>query len=120
MVVVVYQPNKWTHDLSDPNFIHSNKPMFLWLISFIQVVPAGEEVHWIRDMPWDRCGRTWHGRPHLKGRPCLVVRPCLAYMACWFQFLPECVPAHKNHNTTRGTLLVPKMCMKLVVYASRT
>jgi hypothetical protein len=35
-------------------------------------------------------------------------------------FSPKCVSAHENHNTTRGTLLLLKMCMKLVVYSSRT
>jgi hypothetical protein len=35
-------------------------------------------------------------------------------------FPPKGVPIHKNCNTTRGTLLVSKMCMKLVVYSSRT
>jgi hypothetical protein len=38
-----------------------------------------------------------------------------AHVACWFQFLPKCVPAYENDNTTRGTLLVLKMCMKLVI-----
>jgi hypothetical protein len=33
-------------------------------------------------------------------------------------FPPKCVPIHKNCNTTCGTLLVSKMCMKLVVYSS--
>jgi hypothetical protein len=33
-------------------------------------------------------------------------------------FLLYFIPAYKIHNTTRGTLLVPKMCMKLVVYSS--
>jgi hypothetical protein len=37
-----------------------------------------------------------------------------------FQFRLKCVPTHKNYNTTRGTLSVPKMCMKLVIYTSRT
>jgi hypothetical protein len=32
----------------------------------------------------------------------------------------QCVHVHKNCNTTRGTLFVSKMCMKLVVYSSRT
>jgi hypothetical protein len=65
-------------------------------------------------------------RPHLAGlaapagRPCLVVRLCIAYVACWFQLFPKCVPTHKNHNSTLGTLLVSKISMKLVVYASRT
>jgi hypothetical protein len=35
-------------------------------------------------------------------------------------FPPKRVPIHENCNTTRGTLLVSKMCMKLVVYSSRT
>jgi hypothetical protein len=60
------------------------------------------------------------GRPHLQGRPDQVVQSCLAHVACWFQFLPKCVPTHENHNTTRGTLLVLKMCMNLAVYSSRT
>jgi hypothetical protein len=80
----------------------------------------------------DRCGRTWQGQPHLQGwphlpglphlqgRPCLVVPPCLARVARWLHFPPKCVPVHKNCNTTRGTLLVSKICVKLVVYSSRT
>jgi hypothetical protein len=59
-------------------------------------------------------------RPHLQGRPCLVVRPCLAHLARWFQLFPKCVPAHENHNTTCGTLLVLKMFMKLAIYFSLT
>jgi hypothetical protein len=54
------------------------------------------------------------------GRPCLVVGQCLARVVRWFLFSPKCVPVHKNCNTTHGTLLVSKMCMKLVVYPSRT
>jgi hypothetical protein len=83
-------------------------------------------VTWTRGVPRGRCGHTGQGRPHLpgrphlQGRPCLVVRSCLARVARWFHFPPKCVPAHKNHNTTCGTLLVPKICIKLVVYASRT
>jgi hypothetical protein len=30
------------------------------------------------------------------------------------------VPTYEIHNTTCGTLLVLKMCMKLVIYSSRT
>jgi hypothetical protein len=83
-------------------------------------------VCWTRHEPRGRCDRTWQGWPHLlshlhlQGQPCLVVRPCLACVAHWFQFLPKYVLAHENHNTTCGTLFVQKMCMKLVVYASRT
>jgi hypothetical protein len=53
------------------------------------------------------------GRPHLQGRSCLVVWSCLARVVCWSQFLPKCVPTYENHNTTRGTLLVLKICMNL-------
>jgi hypothetical protein len=35
-------------DPSDRYLLHSIKPMFPWWISFIQVVPAGEAVHWTR------------------------------------------------------------------------
>jgi hypothetical protein len=101
-------------DPSDPNLLHSIKPTFPSWISFIQVVLANEEVHWTRHKPRGRAGRN------SQGRPCLVVRPCLARVACCFQFLPKCVPAYEIHNITRGTLLVMKMCMKLVVYSSRT
>jgi hypothetical protein len=34
-------------------------------------------------------------------------------------FYPKCVPASKNTNTTRGTLLVLKTCMKLVICLPR-
>jgi hypothetical protein len=61
-----------------------------------------------------QCSRTW------QGRPCLVVRPCLACEARWFHLPPKFVPDHKNCNTTHGTLFVSKVCMKLVVYSSRT
>jgi hypothetical protein len=33
---------------------------------------------------------------------------------------PKCKPAYENLNTTRGTLLVLRMCMKLVIFSSRT
>jgi hypothetical protein len=45
-------------DPSDPNLIHWIKPTFPWWISFIQVVPAGEEVHWTRHEPRGRAGRN--------------------------------------------------------------
>jgi hypothetical protein len=35
-------------------------------------------------------------------------------------FPPKCVPVHKNCYPTHGTSLVPKMCMKIIVYCSRT
>jgi hypothetical protein len=62
---------------------------------------------------WER-GCPGQGRATGQGRP------CLARVSRWFQFLQKYVPAHENHNTTRGTLLVLKMCMKLVIYSSRT
>jgi hypothetical protein len=40
-------------------------------------------------------------------------------VARWLLFIPKCVPASKNTNTTRGTLLVLKICMKLVIYPPR-
>jgi hypothetical protein len=89
-------------------------------------VHVGKEVFGTEDVARGRCDRTWQGRPHLQGRshlpgwPCLVVRPCLARVARWLHFPPKCVPIHKNCNTTRGTLLVSKICMKLAVYSSRT
>jgi hypothetical protein len=67
-------------------------------------------------VPRGKANGTKHCRPHLQGQPCLVVRPCLARVARWSQFLRKCVSAYENHNTTRGTLLVLKMCMKLVIY----
>jgi hypothetical protein len=60
------------------------------------------------------------GWPNLQGPPDQVVRPCLGHVARWFQFLPKCVSAYEIHNTTRETLLVLEMCMKLVIYSSRT
>jgi hypothetical protein len=36
------------------------------------------------------------------------------------KFSQKCVPTYKIHNTTRGTLLVIKMCTKLVVYSSHS
>jgi hypothetical protein len=82
-------------------------------------VHAKKKVFGTEDMARGRCGRTWQGRPHLQGQPFLGVRLCLARVARWFHFPPKCVPVHNNCNTTRGTLLVSKMCMKLV-YSSRT
>jgi hypothetical protein len=64
----------------------------------------------------------WHGAGAAApaGPACLVVRPCLARVARWFLSPLKCVPIHKNYNITHGTLLVSKMCMKLVVYSSQT
>jgi hypothetical protein len=93
---------------------------------FPQVVLEGEVVLRTRDAPRGRAGHTKQGRPHLPGRPrlqgwsFLVVRPCLARVVCWSQFLPKCIPTYENHNTTHGTLLVLKMCMKFVINSSRT
>jgi hypothetical protein len=98
-------------DPSDHNFIHSIELTLPWSISFMQVVHAGIGTE---DVARGRCGCTW------QGWSCLVVRACLARVACWSPPPPECVLIHENCNTTRGTLLVPKMCMKLVVYSSRT
>jgi hypothetical protein len=33
-------------------------------------------------------------------------------------FIPKCVSASKNTNTTHGTLLVLKLCMKIIIYPS--
>jgi hypothetical protein len=98
-------------DPSDHNFIHSIKPM----IDLVHPSCARREGS-VRE----RGRGTGQGRPHLQGRSCLLVRPCLARVARWLHFFPKCVPVHKICNTTRGTLLVSKMCMKLVVYSSRT
>jgi hypothetical protein len=60
-----------------------------------------------------RCNRTYRaGLAWWCGRAWLV----------WHvgSFPPKCVSVHENCNTTHGTLLVQKMCMKLVVYSSRT
>jgi hypothetical protein len=54
----------------------------------------------------------WSSRTSRAGHTCLV------WLGDSFLF-PKCVPASKNTNTTRGTLLVLKTCMKLVVYPPR-
>jgi hypothetical protein len=43
-------------------------------------------------------------------------RPHLPSMAQLLIFIPKCIPAIKNTHATRGTLLVWKTCMKLVIY----
>jgi hypothetical protein len=43
-----------------------------------------------------------------------------AHVACWSQILPKCVHAYEIHKKTHGTLLVLRMCIKLVIYSSRT
>jgi hypothetical protein len=58
-------------------------------------------------------------RPHQQGQPHLLVRPHLPGVALWLIFIPKCIPTSKNTNTTRGTLLVLKTCMKLVIYPPR-
>jgi hypothetical protein len=113
-------------DPSDHNFIHSIKPTFPRSISFIQVVHAGKDLIGTEDVVRGQvrphlAGPATPARPsHLQGWPCLVVRPCLPRVARWFHFPPKCVHIHKNCNTSRGTLLVSKMCMKLFVYSSQT
>jgi hypothetical protein len=71
---------------------------------------------------WLWCGRTWpsaagpgQARPAL--HRCFGALLYGSFVHCYSHI---CVPTSKNTNTTRGTLLVSKMCMKLVVYASRT
>jgi hypothetical protein len=56
-------------DPSDPNLIHSIKPTFPWSISFIQVVPMGEEVCWTNGVP--QAGEATPGRA---GRTCRAGR----------------------------------------------
>jgi hypothetical protein len=63
-----------------------------------------------RDTPRGRAGHT-RGPTAPAG---------LARVVCWFQFLTKCVPTYENHNTTRVTLLVLNMCMKLAIYSSLT
>jgi hypothetical protein len=59
------------------------------------------------------------GRPHQQGRPHLLVWPHVPGVVRWLPFYPICVYASKNTNTTRGTLLVLKICMKIVIYPPR-
>jgi hypothetical protein len=79
--------------------------------------------------PWPSCGRLWTAvvrpslarlRPDLArcGWSCTValVHPSMVHFSIVYSHI--CVPT-KNVNTTHGTLLVPKMCMKLV-YSSQT
>jgi hypothetical protein len=63
---------------------------------------------------WLWCGRTWPGAadPAPFGAPLYG-----SFVDCYSHIY---VPTSKNCNITRGTLLVSKMCMKLVVYSSRT
>jgi hypothetical protein len=66
-----------------------------------------------KDVAGGRCGRTCQaGLTWEAGR---------AWLVWHVDSIPplKCVPVHKNCNTTRGTLLVSKICMKLV-YSSRT
>jgi hypothetical protein len=50
------------------------------------------------------------------GRTSNAARTCLVSLGD--PFYPKCVPEGKNTNTTRGTLLVLKTFMKLIMYAS--
>jgi hypothetical protein len=65
---------------------------------------------------------TWHGAGAAAPAGPTVPSGAVVPSSCGtlVPFPPKCVPIHKNCNTTHGTLLVPKMCMKLVVYSSRT
>jgi hypothetical protein len=68
------------------------------------------------------CGssnRLDSNRGRVQGRPHLLVRTHLPGVAWWLVCIPKCIPASKNANTTRGTLLVLKTCMKLVIYPPR-
>jgi hypothetical protein len=64
------------------------------------------------------------GRPHLlvrpyqQVRPHVLVRPRLLGVVWWLLFYSKCVLAYKIYNTTRGTLLVLKICMKLIIHPS--
>jgi hypothetical protein len=62
-----------------------------------------------------RAGCTyWSGRTSRADRTSRAGRTCLVWLGDSF-LSPKCVPASKNTNTTRGTLLVLKACMKLVI-----
>jgi hypothetical protein len=125
-VVVVDRPERWTH-WSKWSQLHPFDQTDVSLTNLVHPSCARG-----RGSDWDwRCG-TWQVQPHLAGlaappRPtapvglsvaggAAVVRLCGTLVP----FPPKCVPVHKNCNTTCGTLLVPKMCMKLVLYSSRT
>jgi hypothetical protein len=58
-----------------------------------------------------------HGR--VQGRPHLMVRPFLLGVTWWLTIYPKCAPTYKIYNTTRGTLLALKICMKLAIYISQ-
>jgi hypothetical protein len=106
-VVVVDWPERWTH-WSKWSQLHPFDQTDISLVNLIHPSCA----YWEGSVR-DRGRGTGQGRPHLQGRPCLT-RVAQLY------FSPKCVPTHKNCNTTHGTLLVSKMCTKLVVYSSQT
>jgi hypothetical protein len=75
-------------------------------------------VTWTRDVAGCRADRIWWTLPHQQGRLHLMVWLCLLGVARWLLIYPQCVPAYKIYNTTHGTLLVLKICRKLVIYPS--
>jgi hypothetical protein len=70
---------------------------------------------WLRPETWHGAGAAAPVGPDVPGGAA-VPSSCGTLVP----FPPKYVPFHKNYNTTRGTLLVSKMCMKHVVYSSRT
>jgi hypothetical protein len=109
-VVAVDWLERWTH-WSKWSQLHSFDQTDVSLTNLVYPSCARREgSDWDRRRGTGRCGRAGHA--WWCGRAYLV----------WHvgSFHPKCLPVHKNCNTTCGTLLVSKMCMKLVVYSSRT
>jgi hypothetical protein len=107
-VVAVDRPERWTH-WSKWSQLHPFDQTDVSLINLVHSSCACGE-----GSDWDRIRGTGQVRPHLAGPA--VPGSCGTLVP----LPPKCVHVHKNCNTTRGTLLVTKMCMKLVVYSSRT
>jgi hypothetical protein len=111
-------------DPSHHNFIHSIKPTFPWSISFIKVMHTGKDL--VGPRMWHEAGAAALGKVGRTYRVGCTCRPAVPGGAAVpgscvpVHFPPNCVPIHKNCNTTCGTLLVSKMCMKLVAYSYQT
>jgi hypothetical protein len=82
-------------------------------------------ITWTRVVVGCRAGLTskagctyWSGRTSKADRTCWFGRACPVWPGDSL-FISKCVPTYKISNTTLGTLLVLKTCMKLVMYPPR-
>jgi hypothetical protein len=104
--------DKWTHGFKSLILSHLIKSTLNQHFSFICGLYVALMLAWTQDVAYG-----WAGYTTRSGRTCGCGPTCHVWFdGLWFS--PNYVPTSKILNTTHGTLLVPKMCMKHVICSS--